>query len=135
MEKPSEVAVLRKICDEARTEGQVTGAHLTQLREAFGPRFTRAWEAVTGGRVKRYLFRPSGRVVWVVVGREREYLIKPAADFCPCDDFYYRVMDREAHLCYHLIAQKVAEALKQYDPVEEDDELYETLMAEWRAAP
>ncbi len=132
MEKQSEITVLQKICGEANAGGEVSDAHLTRLRAAFGPRFERAWEALMEKRVKKYLFKPSGRVVWIVVGRERDYLLMPAADFCPCDDFYYRVMDREAHLCYHLIAQKMAEALGRYDSVEAEDGLYETLMGEWR---
>lgn len=132
MDKPSETAVLQRICREAKAGGRVSDAHLRQLRAAFGPRFARAWEALREGRVKKYVFKPSGRVVWIVVGRERDYLLMPAADFCPCDDFYYRVMDREAHLCYHLIAQKMAEALSRYDSVEAEDGLYETLMGEWR---
>ena len=41
-------------------------------------------------------------------------------------------MDREAHLCYHLIAQKLAEALGWFDKINESDELYETLMKEWK---
>jgi predicted nucleic acid-binding Zn finger protein len=43
-------------------------------------------------RVKKYTFKPSGRVVWVVVGKERDYLIMPDAEFCSCDDFYFRVI-------------------------------------------
>jgi predicted nucleic acid-binding Zn finger protein len=71
-------------------------------------------------------------VVWIVVGRKRDYLILPAARFCSCDDFYYSVMEGKAFLCYHLIAQKLAEALGRYDQIEEDDDLYEVLMKEWK---
>jgi predicted nucleic acid-binding Zn finger protein len=42
------------------------------------------------------------------------------------------VMDKQVHLCYHLIAQKLAEALGGYDLVEEEDDLYDSLMEEWR---
>jgi len=41
-------------------------------------------------------------------------------------------MDKEVHLCYHLIAQKMAEALARYDHVEENDDLYDSLMEEWK---
>jgi len=132
MEKPKEISVLESVCKEAKDKGQVTGVHLTQLSKAFGSRFTKAWETLKEERVKKYVFKPSGRVVWIVVGRERDYLVMPAADFCSCDDFYFRVMDREVHLCYHLIAQKIAEALAWYDQVEENDELYDSLMEEWK---
>ncbi len=123
---------LTAICDEAREKGEITEASLARLKAVFGSRFLNAWELLKGKRVKKYTFKPSGRVVWVVVGRERDYLIMPAADFCPCDDFYFNIADKKVHLCYHLVAQKLAEALKQYDPIEERDEWYEILMKEWR---
>lgn len=132
MKKPKEIIVLESVCKEAKAKGQVTGVHLTQLSKAFGSRFTKAWETLKEERVKKYVFKPSGRVVWIVVGRERDYLVMPVADFCSCDDFYFRVMDREIHLCYHLIAQKIAEALAWYDQVEENDDLYDSLMEEWK---
>jgi predicted nucleic acid-binding Zn finger protein len=127
-----EIKVLEKVCEEAKTTGELTDNHLTQLSEAFGSRFTKAWETLKEKRVKKYVFSPSGRVVWIVVGREREYQIMPAAGFCSCDDFYFRVMDREANICYHLIAQKLADALEGYDKVEEEDRLYDCLMEEWK---
>jgi predicted nucleic acid-binding Zn finger protein len=129
---PKEIKVLEKVCEEAKTRGELTDNHLAQLSEAFGSRFTKAWETLKEKRVKKYVFSPSGRVVWIVVGREREYQIMPAAGFCSCDDFYFRVMDREANICYHLIAQKLADALEGYDRVEEEDRLYDCLMEEWK---
>jgi len=132
MRIPKEIKVLEQVCEEAKTNGKVTDTHLTQLSEALGSRFTKAWDTIKEERVKKYVFSPSGRIVWIVVGREREYQIMPAAAFCSCDDFYFRVMDREANICYHLIAQKIAEALERYDKVEEEDRLYECLMEEWK---
>jgi len=132
MRIPKEIKVLEQVCEEAKTNREVTGNHLTQLSEALGSRFTKAWDSIKEERVKKYVFNPSGRIVWIVVGREREYQIMPAAAFCSCDDFYFRVMDREANICYHLIAQKIAEALERYDKVEEEDRLYECLMEEWK---
>ncbi len=132
MKKTTETRLLENICKEAKIKGKVTGTHLSQLFEAFGPRFSRAWETIKEDRVKKYVFRPSSMIVWIVVGRERDYLVMPAADFCSCDDFYFRVMDKEVHLCYHLIAQKIAEALGWFDKIEEEDDLYEPLMEEWK---
>ncbi|MGD9130879.1 MAG: hypothetical protein PVH73_04815 [Candidatus Bathyarchaeota archaeon] len=132
MKVPKEIKMLEKVCEEAKNKRELTDNHLTQLSEAFGSRFTKAWETLKEKRVKKYVFSPSGRVVWIVVGREREYQIMPAAGFCSCDDFYFRVMDREANICYHLIAQKLADALEGYDKVEEEDRLYDCLMEEWK---
>ncbi len=132
--KPSELATLRGICKKASTSKRIEDADRDKLYVAFGERFAKAWEAVEGNCVKKYIFKPSSRVVWIVVGKGRDYLIMSAADFCTCDDFYFRVMDRQIHLCYHLIAQKLAETLETYDIYEEEDELYEVLMREWRKA-
>ncbi len=132
MDKNSEVNILRNICKKAKKEGKLTGKNLTKLYEVFGQRFTKAFEALKENRVKKYVFKPSGRIVWIVVGKERDYLLMPEAEFCSCDDFYFRVLDREVHLCYHLIAQKIADILKWYDALEERDKLYDSLMKEWK---
>jgi predicted nucleic acid-binding Zn finger protein len=132
MTKTTEINKLKNICKTIKKEGKITGNHLTKLTTAFGPRFTRAWNALKEKRIKKYTFKPSQRTVWIVVGKNRDYLIMPTAEFCTCNDFYFRVMDRQIHLCYHLIAQKMAEALKWYDTFEEDDNLYDSLMKEWK---
>jgi predicted nucleic acid-binding Zn finger protein len=132
MDKTSEIDILNNACKEAKAEGKLTGKNLTMLYEIFGQRFTKAFEALVENRVKKYSFKPSGRTVWIVVGKERDYLIMAQAQFCTCDDFYFRVLDREVHLCYHLIAQKIANALEWYDAIEECDELHDTLMMEWK---
>ena len=132
MDKNSEVNILKNICKEAKKEGKLTGKNLTKLYETFGQRFIKAFEALKENRVKKYVFDPSGRVVWIVVGNKRDYLLMPEAEFCSCNDFYFRVLDREVHLCYHLIAQKIANILKWYDAIRERDELYDSLMKEWK---
>jgi predicted nucleic acid-binding Zn finger protein len=132
MDKESELDVLNTACKEAKAEDRLTGKNLTRLYEVFGQRFTKAFEALKENRVKRYVFKPSDRTVWVVVGKERDYLIMAQAEFCTCDDFYFRVLDREVHLCYHLIAQKIAKVLDWFEHVEERDELYDSLMNEWK---
>jgi predicted nucleic acid-binding Zn finger protein len=132
MRTAKENKVLEQVCREAKSQGKITDSHRQQLSEALGSRFTKALDAVKEERVKKYIFNPSGRIVWIVVGREREYQIMPAAEFCSCDDFYFRVMDREANICYHLVAQKIADALEEYDKIEEEDRLYDCLMEEWK---
>lgn len=134
MDEKSEIEVLNNICKKAKTEGKLTGKNLTALYDIFGQRFTKAFEALKENRVKKYIFKPGGRIVWIVVGRERDYLIMPEVDFCTCDDFYFRVLDRQVHMCYHLISQKLAKNLDWYDTIEEHDELYDSLMNEWKKA-
>jgi predicted nucleic acid-binding Zn finger protein len=132
MNKESELDALNTVCKESKAEDKLTGKNLTKLYDIFGQRFTKAFEALKENRVKRYVFKPSDRTVWVVVGKERDYLIMAQAEFCTCDDFYFRVLDREVHLCYHLIAQKIAKVLDWFDHIEERDELYDSLMNEWK---
>ena len=132
MDQSSEADILSIACKEAKAEDKLTGKNLTKLYESFGQRFTRAFEALTENRVKKYVFKPSGKIIWIVVGKERDYLIMPQAEFCTCDDFYFRVLDRQVHLCYHLIAQKIATSLEWYETIDERDDLYDSLMTEWK---
>jgi predicted nucleic acid-binding Zn finger protein len=134
MDDNSEIDALNAICREAKAEGKLSGKNLTQLYELFGQRFTKALGALKENRVKKYVFKPSGRTAWIVVGRERDYLIMSEAEFCTCDDFYFRVLDKKIHLCYHLIAQKIARNLNWYEIIKEEDKLYECLMNEWKKA-
>jgi predicted nucleic acid-binding Zn finger protein len=134
MNDSSEIETLNSICREVKAEGKLLGKNLTELYELFGQRFTKALNVLKENRVKKYVFKPSGRTVWIVIGKERDYLIMAEAEFCMCDDFYFRVLDKKIHLCYHLIAQKIARNLRWYETIEENDELYETLMNEWKKA-
>lgn len=127
----SEVEVLEKVCKEVHEEGRISHIHRNKLSSTFGQRFKKALEALEERRVKKYMFRPSGRIVWIVVGKEREYLVMPAVEYCTCDDFYFQF--HQGHLCYHIIAQKLAEATSQFDLVEDDDQLFDILIEEWKA--
>lgn len=123
---------LNVVCREAKAAGKLSGDNLTTLYELFGQRFTKALDALKEGRVKKYIFKPSGRIVWIVIGRERDYLIMPEAEFCTCDDFYFRVLDKKVHMCYHLLTQKLAQNLGWFDKIDEHDETYGMLMKEWK---
>ncbi len=129
-----ELDKLNAICKQAKAAGKLSGENLTELYELFGQRFTKALDTLKENRVKKYVFKPSGRVVWIVIGRERDYLIMPEAEFCTCDDFYFRVLDKKVHMCYHLFAQKIAQNLGWFETIEENDETYAMLMNEWKKA-
>lgn len=92
-----------------------------------------AQQAVDDGRVKKYVFEPSGRELWVVVGRTRDYLVLPVAKYCACDDFFYRVLDQERKQCYHLLAVTLAQSQGSYEEIREGDTLYLKFMSEWRS--
>lgn len=124
--------ILEAVCDAARSARNLTRGQWERLRSAFGDRFDRAWRLVEESRVKHYVFEPSGRTAWVVVGRSGEYQVLPSAGYCGCDDFYFRVVNGDTGVCYHIIGQRLSEALGAYDEVREGDEFYDGLMAEWR---
>ena len=132
LKKGTEDEVLKDTCEKARKEGKLSKRQFARLLEIFGGRFERALKVVEENRVKHYTFKPSGREIWIVVGKEREYQILPRAGYCSCDDFYFHVMSGEVGVCYHLIAQRICEAVGTVEEVEEGDEFYEALMVEWR---
>ena len=90
-----------------------------------------AERAVKERRVKLYIFKPSGRRRWIVVGRHGDYLVLPEAGYCSCHDFFFRVMSGEKPTCYHLIAVKLAKERNQYEVIEEEDQWHDILMSEW----
>jgi predicted nucleic acid-binding Zn finger protein len=122
--------VLNKALEELRRIGKVTDNLALRLKRRFGRRFDKALETVERGRVKKYEFKPSDRVVWIVVGDEGEYEVLPSVNFCSCNDFYFRVIRGEVPLCYHLIAQKLAEALNRFSVMEKKNEAYRAIMRE-----
>ncbi len=127
----SEVEMLENICKEVQAKGRITSAHRNKLSSIFGQRLEKALETLEEQRVKKYVFQPSGRIVWIVVGKGREYLVMPAVEYCTCYDFYFQF--HQGHLCYHIIAQKLAEATSQFDLIEDDDQLFDILIKEWKA--
>jgi len=103
------------------------------LAEAPGidERLRKALEVVKEGRVKKYIFKPSLKTYWVVVGRTRDYLVLPGR-YCTCDDFFINAVARlKVKSCYHLLAQEIAEREGAFEVYEVDDEEGEKLLNEW----
>jgi len=123
---------LEQILRDLRSSREISRQNWQRLRNTFGDRFDKAWRLVTENRIKKYVFKPSNRTLWIAIGQNAEYLIYSKAGYCSCSDFYFRVLDHEKAYCYHLIAQKIAEALNHYDLIEEEDEAYDTLLGIWK---
>jgi predicted nucleic acid-binding Zn finger protein len=131
MEKASKAHKLIGICQAIRAEGAISDTHIGLLEASFGAeRVQKALDALNDSRIKRYVFQPSGRIVWIVVGKERDYLVMPVIDYCSCDDFYYQF--DHGHICYHIIAQKLAESTGRFDQFEDDDAFFDILIREWK---
>ncbi len=119
--------------EELRARGELSEQLRKALEKAFGERFTNGWKLANSGKVRRYEFKPSGRIVWVVQGRRSEYQVMPEIPFCYCDDYYFRVMDKKRGLCYHIIALHIAEALNKFEKISKKDSQYSTITDRWRA--
>jgi predicted nucleic acid-binding Zn finger protein len=122
------------VIEDIKRERSVSGSTLVALNRLGGERFWKALKAVTSSLVKRYLFEPSKREVWVIVGKNRDYLV---SDFyCDCDDFYFNcVIKRRAKSCYHILAKLLAEALGLFSDISVGDDMYDTLREEWQILP
>lgn len=122
---------LDKICAEIRLSGEIDGRTKAKLLAHFAGRFENALNLVDSGKIKKYFFSPSGRVIWVVTGRKAEYQVIPDSNFCSCDDYYFRVVDRRRQLCYHIIAQRLADVLERYRLEKLPDSAYGKITEKW----
>jgi len=105
---------LEALYREISTGCNFTSSHRELLLKRYGDRYLRALELVENGKVKKYVFNPSGIERWTVEGRSGVYLVIPRM-FCQCNDFYISVvMKGRVDACYHLIAQFIAEADNNY---------------------
>ncbi|NHJ12295.1 MAG: hypothetical protein EAX95_01395 [Candidatus Thorarchaeota archaeon] len=110
----------------------MTQQDIEYFRNKYGKRFVRALRSVEEGRVTRYNFRPSETVRWSVRGSRREYLVIPEI-FCTCRSFYHEVViDGNSTMCYHLLAQKIAELRREYEIADCTDADRRKLVVKWR---
>jgi predicted nucleic acid-binding Zn finger protein len=103
------------------SKDELTQSDIEFFRDKYDKRFIRALRAVEEGRAIKYSFQPSGTTKWIVRGQRREYLVVPHV-FCTCRSFYHSVViDREISMCYHLLAQRIAEIREQYKSIDSTD--------------
>ena len=131
--KPVEVNVLRQISQDIRRTHLLTESQKQTLSKVFEKRLPQALAIIEAGRVANYRFKPSGRTVWIVKGRKGEYQVMPDSMFCTCDDYYFRVMDKKKQLCYHLVAQQIADGLGKFVESDLSDSKYAEVTARWNS--
>ena len=78
---------------------------------------------VRSGSVKQMLFLPSGKKLWVVIGRDNEYWTDPELGFCSCKDFYFTTLSGGQD-CYHLKSVRKTIQQKGFTAIEFDDNDY-----------
>ena len=132
MASQREHSVLEQVLRDLNISKEISKQNWQRLRDVFGNRFDKAWKLVTENRIKKYMFKPSNRILWIAIGQNAEYLIYSNAGYCSCSDFYFRVLDNEKAYCYHVLAQRLAEALEFYNLIEEEDEFYDRLLDIWK---
>ena len=130
--EPNELKLIDKICNEIKANHSIKMENKKKLEESFGERLKQALNIIEKGAVKRYIFKPSGRVIWEVQGKTSSYQIMTRTYFCNCDDYYFRVMSSKKQLCYHIIAQKIAFALGKFENEERSDRDYSKITSRWR---
>jgi predicted nucleic acid-binding Zn finger protein len=121
---PHEIEMLEK--------NELTQSDIEHFTDKYGKRFVRALKVVEKKRVFKYHFLPSETTTWIVRGQRREYLVVPET-YCTCRSFYQDVViSRESTMCYHLLAQKIAETRGHYQDVDSTDQDRRKLYVEWR---
>ncbi len=128
----SEIDTLIQTCASIRENGSLAAHERTRLLATFGSRFRDAETLVEEKTIKKFIFRPSGRVVWVVEGRTGKYQVIPDSNFCSCDDYYFRVMGKKKELCYHIIGQWLAHATGKFETQTVGDEAYSKIVSQTR---
>jgi predicted nucleic acid-binding Zn finger protein len=131
--KPDEDIVLEHVSQELRRTHVLTEEQKETLSKVFEKRLPPALALVDARNVSSYRFKPSGRTIWIVKGRRGDYQVMPESMFCTCDDYYFRVMDNKKQLCYHLVAQQLAEALGKFESSEMADSSYAEATAQWNS--
>ncbi|MGY5871710.1 MAG: hypothetical protein RTV72_05670 [Candidatus Thorarchaeota archaeon] len=114
------------------SQENLTQSDIDYFRDKYGKKFVRALRVVEEKKVNKYQFRPSESITWVVKGRARQYMVIPKI-YCTCRSFYQEVViSRESNMCYHLLAQQIAEIRNQYESVDSTDTERRKLYVEWR---
>jgi predicted nucleic acid-binding Zn finger protein len=84
-------------------------------------------DIISSGSVKQMLCLPSGKKLWVVIGRDNEYWTDPELGFCSCKDFYFATLSGGQD-CYHLKSVRKAMQQKRFTTIEFDDSYYVRLL-------
>lgn len=84
---------------------------------------SRVESAVASGSVKQILFEPSGRQLWIVIGKDNEYWTDLELKFCTCKDFYFNTLSGGSD-CYHLKSVTKAIEENKFITIKFDDSEY-----------
>jgi len=118
---------VKKLAAESLTQSDIE-----YFRNKYGKRFVRALQAAEENKVAKYQFQPSNTATWIVRGRGRHYMVIPKI-YCTCRSFYQDVViSREIKMCYHILAQQIAEIRNLYNNIDSSDAERRKMYVEWR---
>lgn len=103
-----------------------------ELVKIFGHRFNSGWDLLKKRKITKLIFHPSRRVIWIVKGKERQHHILPNAKYCDCEDFLFGIVYGRSLACRHLVAQRLAEVLNDFNMETIDDTQYSFFMEKFR---
>jgi predicted nucleic acid-binding Zn finger protein len=110
----------------------LTQSDIEYFRNKYSKRFVRALRVAEEKKVIKYQFQPSDTTTWIVKGRARQYMVIPKI-YCTCRSFYQDVViSRENNMCYHILAQQIAEIRNLYVTVISTDSERRKMNVEWR---
>ena len=123
---------LSLIEEKKLSQENLTQSDIDYFKKKYGKKFVRALRVVEEKKVNKYHFKPSESITWIVKGRARQYMVIPKI-YCTCRSFYQEVViSRDSTMCYHLLAQQIAEIRDQYEIVDSTDTARRKLYVEWR---
>jgi len=112
--------LLFNVYKRVKESGIINEELIKYLESIFPNKSKDALEVIKRG-IKRNVYKPSNRAVWIAMGENDEYLIYPKL-YCSCRDFYKNVVVKRKRLfCKHLLAQTICEALNNFQENEIKD--------------
>jgi len=119
--------LLFEVFSEAKKKQIIDEQFISFLETIFPDKSTKVIEVLKRG-IKKYIYNPSNRIVWVAQGENQEHLIYPKL-YCSCQDFYKNVVvKKKRKFCKHILAQIISEALNEFTAVTLDDHQFKELV-------
>jgi predicted nucleic acid-binding Zn finger protein len=119
--------LLFQVFRKAKKKQVIDEEFITYLERIFPNKSTDVLKVLKRG-IKKYIYKPSNRIVWAAIGENQEHMIYPKL-YCSCQDFYKNVVIKQKRkFCKHIIAQIISEAFNKFEAVFlKDDEFKEFL--------
>jgi predicted nucleic acid-binding Zn finger protein len=119
--------LLIKVFEKANRKKIVDEEIISFLEDIFPDKSSDVLESMKRG-VTKYIFTPSNRAMWTVMGEKQEHLVYPML-FCSCQDFYKSVVIlRKRNFCKHILAQVIIEAFGTFKEKTLEDSNFKELL-------